>query len=176
MPQAQVKVLVTYLQNMVMEGYTLLTWNGLHFDLDILAEESGLLYECRDLVMDMVDPMFQFYWHHGFPVSLQAVASGMGLWGKTGVGIEAPIKWSQGRYQEVIEYCIQDVQVLLNVTKTVELCGHLYWYSHKGHLRKWIIEDKQWLTVSEVMQTPAPHNPLIPPDSFTSWLMEGDTL
>ena len=25
------------------EGYTLLTWNGLGFDLDILAEESGLL-------------------------------------------------------------------------------------------------------------------------------------
>lgn len=174
MPRAQVQVLVTYLQNMTAEGYTLLTWNGLGFDLNVLAEESGLLYECRDLAMDMVDPMFHFYWEHGYPVGLQAVARGMGLFGKTGTGAEAPVKWAEGRYQEVIDYCIQDTQVLLDVTRATEICGHLYWYSREGNLQKWVIEGKRLLTVEETMQTPAPVNPWLPVENFTGWLLERD--
>ena len=41
--------LVRYLEDQVAQGYTLLTWNGLGFDLDILAEESGMLPNCRRL-------------------------------------------------------------------------------------------------------------------------------
>ena len=31
------------------QGFTIVTWNGLGFDFDVLAEESGLDYECRQL-------------------------------------------------------------------------------------------------------------------------------
>ncbi len=32
-------------------GYTLLTWNGLNFDLPVMAEESGLVAECKKLLL-----------------------------------------------------------------------------------------------------------------------------
>jgi len=35
--------LVRYLEDRVAHGYTLLTWNGLGFDLDVLAEEAQML-------------------------------------------------------------------------------------------------------------------------------------
>src|ERR1700680_4052822 len=36
-----VAALVRYLSQMAQDGFTILTWNGLGFDFDILAEESG---------------------------------------------------------------------------------------------------------------------------------------
>ena len=35
--------LVQYLETQVECGYTIVTWNGIGFDFDILAEESGML-------------------------------------------------------------------------------------------------------------------------------------
>jgi hypothetical protein len=49
--------LVQYLSAQVEHGYTLLTWNGVGFDLDVLAEESGLLETCRTLALAHVDTM-----------------------------------------------------------------------------------------------------------------------
>jgi len=48
-----------YLSRMVDKGYTLLTWNGLAFDFDVLSEESGDFDRCRDLALNHVDMMFQ---------------------------------------------------------------------------------------------------------------------
>ena len=39
--------LVRYLATQVAQGYTVVTWNGVGFDFDVLAEESGMLEECR---------------------------------------------------------------------------------------------------------------------------------
>ena len=43
MSQEEAAKLVEYLTTQVENGYTLVTWNGVGFDLDILAEESGML-------------------------------------------------------------------------------------------------------------------------------------
>ena len=40
MSREEAAALVHYLEDRTKEGYTLLTWNGLGFDFDILAEES----------------------------------------------------------------------------------------------------------------------------------------
>ena len=37
-----IRRLVRYLEDQVGQGFTLLTWNGLGFDLDVLQEESGI--------------------------------------------------------------------------------------------------------------------------------------
>src|SRR5574341_2389782 len=37
--------LVGYLREAVEGGYTIVTWNGLAFDFDVLSEESGLVTE-----------------------------------------------------------------------------------------------------------------------------------
>ena len=49
--------LVDYLAAQVAHGYTLVTWNGVGFDLDVLAEESGMREECKRLALAHVDTM-----------------------------------------------------------------------------------------------------------------------
>src|SRR6516165_5255986 len=41
MTSADALALVQYLSQMAKDGFTILTWNGLAFDFDILAEESA---------------------------------------------------------------------------------------------------------------------------------------
>jgi len=170
MPQLQVQTLVHFLEAKIYEGLTPLTWNGLHFDLNILAEESGMVDECRDLAMDMVDPMFHFYWVHGYPVGLQAVTSAMLGKSKTGTGAEAPLKWAMGLYDEVMEYCANDVRILLDVVLQIESRGRMEWFSRAGKLMEWEIPGGRLLTVREVLALPARVDPWIPVEDFTRWL------
>ena len=79
MCQREAAKLVEYLANQVRHGYTIVTWNGLGFDFDILAEESGMLDDCQRLARDHVDMMFHVVCQLGFGVSLDSAARGMGL-------------------------------------------------------------------------------------------------
>ena len=47
MNQQQSRQLARYLTSKVEQGYTILTWNGLGFDFDILAEESRMFMDAR---------------------------------------------------------------------------------------------------------------------------------
>ena len=84
--------LVRDLLSMVADGYTLVTWNGLGFDLEILAEESGEPAQCRDLARAHVDLMFHVFCVKGFPVALDRAAMALGIPGKPAgmSGIQAP--------------------------------------------------------------------------------------
>ena len=48
MTQAEARNLVGELAGWTTEGYTLLAWNGLGFDFDVLAEESDCRDECKN--------------------------------------------------------------------------------------------------------------------------------
>ena len=102
MNQEQAGELVQYLATQVENGYTIATWNGLSFDFDILAEESGMLAECRNLAVDHVDMMFHVLCRLGFGVGLDAAAKGMGIAGKPeGMsGAMAPV-WAAGNRETV---------------------------------------------------------------------------
>jgi hypothetical protein len=80
--QQEAAGLVEYLLAEVRQGYTIVTWNGTGFDFDILAEESGMLEECRELAVQHVDMMFHVLCRLGYGVSLSAAAQGMDLPGK----------------------------------------------------------------------------------------------
>ena len=84
MSRDEARKLVKYLSRMVSSGYTLLTWNGVGFDFDILAEESGLLDECKRLALGHVDMMFHVLCQRGFGVSLISAATGNGPFGQEG--------------------------------------------------------------------------------------------
>ena len=79
MTPADLGALLAHLRQMVDSGYTLLTWNGMGFDWDILAEESGDLISCRNFALDHVDMMFHIFCEKGFAVSLDKAAQGLGL-------------------------------------------------------------------------------------------------
>jgi len=164
MSQQEVGKVVEYLAAKVGQGYTILTWNGLGFDFDILAEESGMLAECKKLAIDHVDMMFHVLCRLGYGVSLNAAAHGMGLRGKPeGMnGAKAPILWAEGKRHEVLAYVTQDVQTTLDVALACEGCGNLSWIAKSGNLRTMRLPDG-WLSVDQAEKLPQPN---------TSWMSD----
>ncbi len=167
--------LVQYLSKMAAEGFTILTWNGLGFDFDILAEESGDAASCRECALGHVDAMFHVFCSLGYPVALDKAAQGMGLPGKPpGMsGIQAPKLWAQGRFKEVLEYVAQDVRATMQIAQTCEQRRSFRWMTRKG-TRSSMPLTNGWLTVREALKLPKPDtswmsSPL-PRRDFTAWL------
>jgi hypothetical protein len=167
--------LVEHLTNAVDSGNTILTWNGLGFDFDILAEESGKLETCMDLAWNHVDMMFHIFCLKGFPLGLDTAAKGMGLPGKPPgmTGDKAPKYWAQGRKEEVIDYVIQDVRTTFLLAQIVEQRHQLRWISRSGKQQRLPLEAG-WLTVRQALDLPEPDNSwMMNPWSrskFTGWL------
>jgi hypothetical protein len=143
--------------------YTILTHNGVGFDLDILAEESGMRKECAELAMNSVDTMFHFFCLQGYPVGLDAISKGMGLKGKTeGMhGGLAPVMWAEGKFEEVLAYVTQDVISTLEVALAVEKEKRVKWISKRGKLN--IVHIPRWLTAEESLTIREPD---------TSWMTD----
>lgn len=174
MTPEQCQELVGYLLTLMKDGYIPLTWNGTSFDFAVLAEESGLVDECKELALNHVDMMLQFHCIKGFPVSLDAACKGMGLEGKPeGMdGSLAPKMWADGQYQEVLDYVGGDVVQPLQLAELVERRGWLTWYTKKGTAANALIPS--WLTVRESLELPLPDtgwmDTPIPRERFTEWI------
>ena len=139
MTREEATALVRYLEDQTKRGYTLLTWNGLGFDLDILAEEAQMLPQCRALAVAHVDMMFHIFCQLGHGVGLDAAAKGMGLAGKTkGMSGElAPVLWAQGKREEVLRYVAQDVRTTLELATACEALGELRWVARAERCVQW---------------------------------------
>jgi hypothetical protein len=164
MSQHEVRSLVGDLVEHVRSGYTLLSWNGLSFDLNVIAEESGQPHECAGLARAHVDMMFHVVCQLGHYVALAKAAEGLGLPGKTdGVsGYNAPIMWAEGRHAEVIRYNVQDARLCLAIAREAERRGELLWVTRKGTKGRMPI-GKGWLTVDQALALPLPD---------TSWMSD----
>lgn len=166
--------LVRYLQSAVAKGYTILTWNGLSFDFDVLAEESGMYAECAELAMHHIDMMYHVFCIRGHYLGMDKAAKGLDLPGKTeGMnGAMAPALWANGKQAKVLEYVSQDVRTTLAVAEGVDLLGGIIWTANSG--RQNIIDIDRWLTVAEAQALPLPDtswmkNP-VSRDKFTAWM------
>ena len=181
MSQSDAAKLVDYLTRMVAEGYTILTWNGLGFDFDILAEESGLDGQCGMLALDHVDMMFHVFCQLGHAVGLDRAAKAMGLSGKPqGMdGMLAPRMWASGKRQQVLDYVAQDVRVAFELATACEERGCLRWVAHSGNTRQMPL-PAGWLVVRSAQQLPEPDtswmsNPW-PRSKFSGWLLKKRTV
>jgi len=154
--------MVDHLRDMAHGGYTLLTWNGLGFDFDVLAEEADALEPCRDMALSHVDMMFHIFCDRGFPVALDKAAHAMGIPGKPAgmSGFLAPQLWAQGHFQEVIDYVAQDVRIALQVAQLCEERCSFAWTTRRGTSGSMPL-GKGWLTVREALELPEPD---------TSWM------
>jgi hypothetical protein len=167
--------LVRYLEDHVAQRYTLLTWNGLGFDLDVLAEESQLLESCRHLALVHVDMMFHVFCELGHGVGLDAAARGMGLAGKTKgmTGELAPVLWAQGRREDVLRYVGQDVHATLELATACEACRAFRWVARSGKVRSMALADG-WLAVVAARELPLPDTSWMddpwPRETFTGWM------
>jgi RNase_H superfamily len=177
MEQNEAAELVDYLVAMVQEGFTIVTWNGLAFDFDVLAEESGRLAECQRLALEQVDMMFHIFCLKGFPVALDSAARGTGIAGKPAgmSGVKAPQLWLQGRHQEVLDYVAQDVSTTLNLARLCEQRRALRWITRKGSPSACPL-PQGWLSVNDALRLPAPDTSWMDKpmarSGFTAWLQD----
>jgi hypothetical protein len=175
MSQAEAGNVVGELIKLVEQGYTLLTWNGLGFDLDILAEESGSHAECKALAMNHVDMMFHVFCDRGFPVALDKAAEALKIPGKPpGMsGLLAPRLWTEGRYQDVLDYVIQDVRITIDIALKCDQTRKFQWLTRKG-TKSTMDLPRGWLTVSDALRLPEPDTSWmdkpISRQQFTSWI------
>ena len=149
--------LVAHLESAVAAGATLVTWNGAGFDLDVLAEESGLGGRCRELALAHVDMMFHFFCAQGYAIGLDKAAKGMGLAGKLpGMnGALAPRYWADGRRQEVLDYVQQDVRTTLDLALAAGAKRTLSWIDSRGRPQRLPL-PQGWLTVRQALALPKP--------------------
>lgn len=167
----QCQELVKDLTLMVNRGYTLLTWNGLSFDFDVLAEESGLLDECAKLAMNHIDMMFMVFAWKGHFLALEAACQGAGLKGKekrvilsTGEildgmnGALAPDLWADGEQQAVLDYLAGDVKQTLELANAINERGGIGWTAKSGRAN---FIKTPLMTVRECLALPEPD---------TSWM------
>jgi hypothetical protein len=167
--------LVAYLSDRAAQGYTIVTWNGLAFDFDILAEESGSNAECKKLALEQVDMMFHVFCVKGFPVGLDNAARGSGVKGKPAgmSGIKAPQLWQRGEHQAVLDYVGQDVRTTLELALLCDKQKSLRWITQKG-TRSDCPLGSGWLAVEQAMRLPKPDTSWMtkpmPRAQFSAWL------
>ncbi len=175
MSKAETRLMLSRLCELVAQGCTLLTWNGLGFDLDVLAEEADDAEACRNLAMNHVDMMFHVFCDRGFPVALDKAAEGLGIPGKPSgmAGKMAPQLWAQGQHQQVIEYVSQDVRMALQIAEACERKNSFHWKTRKGTVSSMELR-RGWLTVADAIKLPSPDTSWmdspIPRRRFTQWL------
>jgi hypothetical protein len=162
MTAADALELVQYLANLARDGFTVLSWNGLGFDFDVLAEESVAPADCKECALAHVDMMFHIVCALGYPVALDKGAEGMGLAGKPAgmSGIKAPTMWAEGRHKDVLDYVSQDVRMAIQIAQTAEQRRRFEWITRKG-TKSNLPLPKGWLTVREALKLPEPD---------TSWM------
>lgn len=175
MSQQRCRELVDYLVKMVADGYTIVTWNGLGFDFDVLAEEADAFDTCHALAKNHVDMMFHVFCDRGFPVGLDKAAEGMRIIGKPKdiSGKNAPQLWASGEHQKVLDYVCQDVHITLQVAQLGEAKSKFIWKTRKGTMSDMLLR-RGWLTVSDALKLPEPDTSWMstpkPRTDFTGWL------
>ena len=173
--------IVTTLMELTHQGYTLLTWGGVDFDFNILAEESGWKKECAQLALNHIDMLFQIVCSLGYRISLQKASEGMNLPGKK-IGISgalAPAMWADGKYKEILEYCAQDSRLTLQIAEECERMHKLQWITQGGSIGAMPLQSG-WLTVQQALDLPFPDTSWMsdPPtrDSIIQWIYEAGCL
>jgi hypothetical protein len=172
---AELKALVTYLNQQVTLGYTIVPWNGVGFDFDVLAEESGMRAKCTALALDHVDMMFHVFCQLGFGVSLSAAARGMRLTRirKERQGALMPKLWSNGKCEAVLKHVAHDVRTTCALAKICEERGYLRWITRHGTGRMMRL-PLGWQTVKMAQTLPVPVRCWLPKqwsrDSLSGWI------
>ena len=186
------KSIVQEMQWMTKEGYLIVTVNGIGFDFDILAEESGMWAECADLALHHhCDLMMMSVCELGWRTGLDAFAKGAGVESKLksvtladgrileGMdGGKAPELWAAGECEAVLAYLAQDVRSTLETAETAVLRKRLEWRSSKGKLWRVGLTDGRLPTVMECLGWPRPNVSWMddPPEPFEicEWALEAE--
>lgn len=167
MTRAACREMVHEIQQVVRDGYTLVTWNGTAFDFAVLAQEAEMPRECAELALAHVDLMVIVTFKRGHYLGLQKALDGAGIPGKLHqvtlndgtrladmTGKLAPELWARGEYDAVLNYLREDVMPLIELSKWIARKKVMRWTSNKGYPNTVPIE--KLYTVRECFGFPLP--------------------
>ncbi len=167
------RALLAYLDEMQRAGHALCAWNGLGFDLQWIGHAAGDVPTASRVALQLYDPMFQLYTLKGFPVSLAAVAAGLGIGlAKTMDAADAPRQWRAGNHQRVLDYVLGDVRMTNAVVAEIARRREVVWVTQRGSRSS--VPLPRLKTVAECLREPLPDQSWmsrpIPRERFTRWL------
>jgi DEAD/DEAH box helicase domain-containing protein len=120
----------------------LVGYNSLHFDLPLLNK-----YYLGDLSkIKQIDLMKEIQEVIGRRIKLDDVASATMGTKKSADGLQAVLWWKQGKIEEIIKYCIQDVKVTKDVYDHAIEHGFVY-YPNQGKKEEIPLDTSGWNTV-----------------------------
>ena len=117
---------LSYFQDALNEVDILVGFNHISFDNNLIkANGFEIPTDIRhyDILVEMwsavgLGPDFMFPHHAGFSLDQTCKVNGIGE--KTGAGANAAVLWQRGHYQEVIDYCLHDVNLTLNLLRNIQ--------------------------------------------------------
>ena len=152
----QIKQLAEYLCTITWRGGRVFGWNVVGFDMRVLYQHlredyPTLAAQVKLVALECVDPMFNFFMHKGFPVSLNAVAQVMAKdFVKSGSGGDMISKWEGGTSKDrraVVAYCVRDTDVAATVLASMQKAGEIKWLTKLGKIGLWRPDDESLISM-----------------------------
>jgi len=107
-------------------------FNVISFDYQVLTAYTD--HPLRQLpTVDMLDDIYRTL---GFRLSLDALATATLGVGKSADGLQAIRWWRQGKMQELLDYCQQDVEVTRQLYEFGEQNKYLHYLDRRGRMRR----------------------------------------
>lgn len=167
--------IVCKLESLVNDGYTIIGFNSAGFDFRVLGIESGLQSRCQALSLNHTDIYFFLFCKLGYAPGLDRLANGLELGNKTaGInGALAPQMWLDGKHEQVLDYCAQDVRLTLDLALKATELGCFHWKTRQE--KPVTLDFDRLLTVSESMKLAEPDTSWMGANSwkrskFTGWM------
>ncbi len=157
----------------------LYSWNGVGFDF-LALHDSGIALK-KTLALNHYDMMFDFFCHHGYPVSLANVLRGLD-WSSRADWLEGSVKTfslaSVGSLETLATlYSQNKTRYILDVMRKCEDGGGIMWVTKEGRRRMETMEE--FHTVADNQNWPVPDTGWMGEDrltrnDFIGWL-KGET-
>lgn len=117
---------LSYFQDALNEADIIVGFNHISFDNNLIkANGFEIPNEAKqyDILVEMwaavgLGHEFVFPHHAGFSLDQTCKVNGIGE--KTGTGANAAVLWQRGHYQEVIDYCLHDVRLTLDLLRNIQ--------------------------------------------------------
>jgi hypothetical protein len=181
----EVGTMLETLQQLVPDGYTLITGNGCKFDFRVVGEESGRWEEAAALAAEHIDLMLMFTFKQGHYLGLDKALRGAGIQGKRKTvtlnsgesfnnmdGAQAPHLWLKGEYNAVLSYLRDDVLQPIKLARSIEQSRSVRWASSTGATKSAPFD--RLYTVREAFNLPQPDTSWMrnPPQrqDFIAWM------
>ena len=117
---------LSYFQDALNKADILVGFNHLSFDNNLIKAnnfEIPSTIRHYDILVEMWNAAglgTEFIFPHSAGFSLDQTCKVNGIGEKTGTGANAAILWQRGKYQEVIDYCLNDVKLTLDLLKNIQ--------------------------------------------------------